>query len=610
MSSMIAKTFDHKTFLKNLSKRPGIYKMLDEAGEILYVGKARQLKNRVASYFQQKGLSAKTKSLMALVAEIEVIVTHTENEALLLENNLIKQFKPRYNILFRDDKSYPYILISDETYPRMDFYRGKKPRSGHCFGPYPSAFVVRESISLLQKIFRIRQCEDSFFRNRTRPCLQYQIQRCTAPCVGLIDPDTYQQNVRYALMFLQGKNLEVIDELVLKMQQASKELAYEQAAMYRDQIALLRKLQEKQSVMGRSMEADVVTFLIKGALICFQIMFIRNGHLLGQKSLFLPMPRYGNTNEILNSLLAQYYLNNPSEIPEKIIVGLNIDESIWLQNALAEQAGHSVAIETHPRGLYARWLRLSLVNATEAMNHHLAGKSRIERQFELLQECFGFESQLKRIECFDISHTSGESTVASCVVFNEKGPIKGDYRRFNIKGITPGDDYAALKQALFRRYEQIKLHDEKLPDILFIDGGKGQLHQAEAVFEELQVSGVLLVGVAKGVGRKPGLETLFLSGKKQPLHLAEDSSVLHLIQQIRDEAHRFAITGHRGQLRHARKVSYLENIPGIGASRRRQLLQQLGGIQEVKNASVDQLASVKGISRELAIRIYEFFHAI
>lgn len=597
------------TFLKNLTKRPGIYKMLSETGDVLYVGKARNLKSRVTSYFRAEGLSSKNQSLMSQVANVDVIVTHTENEALLLENNLIKEFKPRYNVLLRDDKSYPYIFISAHAdYPRMDFYRGKKPLQGHCFGPYSSASAVRESISLLQKVFRIRQCEDSFFKSRTRPCLQYQIHRCTAPCVNFIDLPTYQQNVRLAILFLEGKNSEVIDDLVLKMQTAAEKLDYEQAGVYRDQIAMLRKLQEKQSVMSRSEEADVIVLKMSEKMICFQILFIRAGQLLGQKSLFLARPSYGDKAEILSSLLAQYYLEHPKEIPKKIILDAKVQDNVWLKEVLIEQSGHAVAIEMQPKGLHQRWLRLAAVNATEAMNRQLAGKGRIERQFEMFQEFFKLESQPKRLECFDISHTLGEATVASCVVFNEQGPLKSDYRRFNIKDITPGDDYAALRQALFRRYSQVKLHDGKLPDVLLIDGGKGQLHQAEIILEELQVSGVLLMGVAKGIGRKPGLETLFISGKKEGVHLLSDSPVLHLIQQIRDEAHRFAIIGHRGQRNKARMTSYLENIPGIGARRRRQLLQQLGGIQEVKNASIEQLSAVKGISVGLAEKIYAFLH--
>jgi excinuclease ABC subunit C len=601
-------TFDPNTFLKTLSQNPGIYKMLNMAGEVLYVGKARQLKNRVASYFRTQKLSPKVKSLVKHIANIEVILTHTENEALLLENNLIKQLKPQYNILLRDDKSYPYILITgDKNYPRMDFYRGRKPSSGHCFGPYPSASVVRESMSLLQKIFRLRQCEESFFRNRTRPCLQYQIHRCTAPCVGLIDVKTYQQDVRHAIMFLEGKNSEMIDELVLKMQTASTKLKYEEATKYRDQISMLRKLQEKQSVMSKDENVDVIAFIASNKIACFQLLFIRNGCLLGQKSLFLSLPPYEEPHEILSSLLAQYYLHHIGELPKKIILANKINEKSWLENALSEQAGYTVKISTHPKGIDIRWLRLAAANATEAINHQLACKSRIENQFSALQEYFSLESEPKRIECFDVSHTFGEATVASCVVFNEHGPLKSDYRRFNIKDITPGDDYAGLRQALLRRYSKIKLQDEKIPDIIFIDGGKGQLHQAESVMEELQISGILLLGVAKGPSRKAGLETLFLSGKKGAFHLASDSPILHLIQQIRDEAHRFAITGHRGQRNKARKTSYLENIPGVGATRRRVLLQQLGGMQEVKNASIDQLANVKGISIALAEKIYHFF---
>lgn len=602
-------SFDYQFFLKTLTQRPGIYKMLGEKGEVLYVGKAKRLKNRVASYFQKNHVSQKVKSLVQQISNIEVIITHTENEALLLENNLIKEFKPRYNILLRDDKSYPYILISgDHDYPRMDFYRGKKPASGHCFGPYPSASVVRESINLLQKIFRIRQCQNNFFRNRARPCLQYQIHHCTAPCVGFIDPEAYQQDVRHAVMFLEGKSSEVISDLVFKMEAASANLNYEQAKIYRDQIAMLRKLQEKQSVMSRSEDVDIVAFIVANKRACFHVLLIRNGALLGQKSIFLPVPIYGESKEILSSVLSQYYLNHMGELPQKIILGIKIEESTWLQNALTEHSGHPISIITHPRGIYARWASLAMTNATEAMTHELAGKNRVEEEFLAFQKHFGLESPPKRIECFDVSHTLGEAIVTSCVVFNHQGPLKSDYRRFNIKGITPGDDYAALKQALFRRYEKMKLNEEKLPDVILIDGGKGQLHQAEDVMETLQISGVLLIGVAKGPSRKPGLETLFISGKRGSFHLASDSSVLYLIQQIRDEAHRFAITGHRGQRSQARKVSYLEKIPGIGANRRRLLLQQLGGMQEVKNASVEQLASVKGISAELAEKIYQFLH--
>lgn len=559
-----------KTFLKTLPKRPGIYKMLGNNNDVLYIGKARDLKNRVSNYFRQEGLSLKIQSLMSQVAHIEFIITHTESEALLLENNLIKEYKPRYNVLLRDDKSYPYIFISAHAdFPRMDFYRGKKPLKGHCFGPYPSASAVRESISLLQKVFRIRQCEDSFFKSRTRPCLQYQILRCTAPCVNLIDVSSYQQNVHHAIMFLEGKNAEVIDDLVEKMQLAADNLDYEQASKYRDQIAMLRKLHEKQSVMSCDEEADVVALMLSEKLLCLQILFIRKGQLLSQKNLILSRPAYSEKKEILGSLIQQYYLAHAKEIPHQIIVDSELEDKFLLQEVLGKQAAHAVRIETQAKKLHQRWLRLAKVNATEAMNRQLSSRTRIENQFHLLQEFFKLESPPKRIECFDVSHTAGEATVASCVVFNEQGPVKSDYRRFNIKDITLSDDYAALKQVLLRRYSQLKLQDEKLPDVILIDGGKGQLHQAEMVFEELQVSGICLASVAKGLGRKPGLETIFMANRKEGIHLPNDSPVLHLIQQIRDEAHRFAITGHRGQRNKVRQTSYLEHIPGVGSNRRR-----------------------------------------
>jgi excinuclease ABC, C subunit len=514
--------FNHKPLINSLTQRPGIYKMLNEAGEVLYVGKARNLKNRVASYFRQEGASLKVKSLVEQIAAIEVIVTHTENEALLLENNLIKQLKPRYNILLRDDKSYPYIFIeSTHTYPRMAFFRGKKPRQGHCFGPYPSASVVRESIRLLQKIFRIRQCDESFFRHRTRPCLQYQMNRCTAPCVGLIDAPTYQQSIRHAILFLQGKSAQVIDEIRLKMQDAVAKLAYEKAAMYRDQMILLRQLQEKQAVMGKSMDADVAFFLFGEKWLCFQLLFIRGGHLLGQKSLFLPVVCEQAEQDLLSSLLAQYYLQESQAIPKKIILNMPLKERDWLASVLTEQAGYTVSLVQHARGHYKDWLHLAQTNAEEAMNRQLAGKSRIARQLALLKDSLGLEREPKRIDCFDVSHHMGECTVASCVVFTEKGPLKSHYRRFNIKGITLGDDYAAMQQALLRRYGQNQSAEPDRPDIILIDGGKGQLRQAEIALESLQISGVCLVGVAKGLGRKPGLETLFILGKKKSFAFSE-----------------------------------------------------------------------------------------
>lgn len=612
MSQLPPDNFDSKAFLKTLTSRPGVYRMLDAQGEILYVGKAKNLKRRVSSYFSRHDTSPKTRAMVAQVRNIEVTITNTENEALLLENNLIKALRPRYNILLRDDKSYPYIYLSDDDFPRLTLHRGRRSKKGRYFGPYPSAAAVRESLNLLQKLFPVRQCEDSFYRNRHRACLQHQIKRCSAPCVDLIDKESYQEDVRHAIMFLEGKDNAIIDELVRKMEAASAALQFERAAHYRDQIANLRRVQEKQFVMGAGGDLDVIAAALKDGAACVQVFFIRNGRNLGNKSYFPQHTAQADSAEILAAFIPQYYIGGAAgerQIPSEILISEHLPEQELLEQVLSEQSGRKVAVSDKLRGDRARWLQLARTNAEQALNSHLATRQNIMRRFEALQEAMELDDMPQRIECFDISHTMGEATVASCVVFDTSGAVKSDYRRFNIEGITPGDDYAAMEQALTRRFKRLKEGEGKYPDILLIDGGKGQLKQAEKVMEELQVIGVLLIGVAKGPSRKPGLEQLILSGHSAPIILPPDSPALHLIQQVRDEAHRFAITGHRQRRAKARRTSSLEGIPGLGPKRRQQLLRQFGGLQEVARAGVEDLMMVKGISRQLAQSIYDAFHA-
>jgi excinuclease ABC subunit C len=603
-------SFDYKAFLKTLTTRPGVYRMLDAEGTVIYVGKAKNLKRRVSSYFSRHDSSPKTRSMVSRIRNIEIAVTNTENEALLLENNLIKALRPRYNILLRDDKSYPYIYLSDDEFPRLSLHRGRRSKKGRYFGPYPSAAAVRESLNLLQKLFPVRQCEESFYRNRQRPCLQYQIKRCSGPCVELIDRESYREDVRHAVMFLEGKDNAIIDELVRKMEAASAALDFERAARYRDQIANLRRVQEKQFVMGGGGDLDVIAVALKDGVGCVQVFFIRNGRNLGNKSYFPQHTAEADSAEILAAFISQYYLGGSEHpIPGEILISEHLPEQALLEQVLSEQAERKVSLSDRLRGDRARWLQLARTNAEQALSSHLATRQNIINRFEALREALGLDELPQRIECFDISHTMGEATVASCVVFDTNGAVKSDYRRFNIEGITPGDDYAAMEQALTRRFKRLKEGEGKYPDILLIDGGKGQLRQAEKVLEELQVIGVILIGVAKGPTRKPGLEQLILSGHSTPIILPPDSPALHLIQQVRDEAHRFAITGHRQRRAKARRTSSLEGIPGLGPKRRQQLLRQFGGLQEVARAGVEDLMVIKGISRKLAQSIYDAFHA-
>ncbi|OOZ38510.1 excinuclease ABC subunit C [Solemya pervernicosa gill symbiont] len=599
--------FDHKAFLKSLTSKPGVYRMLDEAGTVIYVGKARNLKRRVSSYFNRSGQTIKTHAMVAQIRDIAITITHTESEALILENTLIKEHKPRYNVLLRDDKSYPYIYVStDETFPRLTTHRGAKRGKGRYFGPYPNAGAVRESLNLLQKLFQVRQCEPSFFANRTRPCLQYQIKRCTAPCTGLIDEAAYGEDVRRTTLFLEGRNNEVIDELVERMEASSQKLEFEQAAHYRDQIANMRRVQEKQYVSGESGDLDVVGAVLKGGTASIQLFFIRNGRNLGNKSLFPKVPPDADLQEVVGAFIAQYYFER--EVPAEILINVEPNEHELLEAAFSERAGRKVAISSRLRGERSRWLKMAVANAEHALSARLQSRAGVYQRFEALQEALKLDELPARMECFDISHTMGEATVASCVVFGHEGPIKSDYRRFNIEGITGGDDYAAMNQALMRRYTRLKKGEGILPDILFIDGGKGQLSEARKVLDELQVEGVTLVGVAKGPERRAGMEQLFLSDSKAPIILPDDSSALHLVQQIRDEAHRFAITAHRQRRAKARKRSPLEDIEGMGPKRRQQLLKQFGGLREIARAGVEDLAKVPSISKALAQRIYDQFH--
>ena len=599
--------FDYKAFLNTLPNDPGVYRMVGRDSEVIYVGKARNLYKRVSSYFVSRASSSpKTRVMVSHIHHIEVTVTRNENEALILENNLIKTLKPRYNVCLRDDKSYPYIYLSADEYPRLAFHRGARRGAGRYFGPFPSAGSVRETLNTLQKLFRVRQCENAFFRNRSRPCLQYQIRRCTAPCVGLVSQQDYGDDVRHAALFLEGKDSQVIDELVARMERASDALNFELAAHYRDQIASLRRIQGRQYAAGDGGDVDVAVSAARNGEGCVQVVFIRGGHHLGDKTFFPNHTRHDAAAGILAAFLPQYYLGR--QLPAEVIVNQPLDDRDLLENVLSEQAGRKVAITDSVRGERARWLEMAQTNVEAALARHLVNKAGLRQRFEALQEALRLDALPQRLECFDISHTMGEATVASCVVFEQDGPLKSDYRRFNIEGVTPGDDYGAMTQALSRRYTRLKQGEGKLPDILFIDGGKGQLGVAAQVLEELQVTDVLLVGVAKGVERKPGLETLFVWGDDRVYRLPSDSPALHLIQQVRDEAHRFALTGHRQRRAKARGASPLEGIGGVGTARRRALLKQFGGWQEVARAGVDDLTRVKGISRELAQRIYDAFH--
>ena len=601
--------FDHNAFLKNLTSQPGVYRMYNEQGDVIYVGKAKNLKNRVSSYFRKNVDNAKTRSLVANIASMDVTVVNSETEAFLLENNFIKKYKPRYNVVMRDDKSYPFIFLSAHEHPRLSFHRGPQKKKGEYFGPYPSAWAVRESLRTMQKIFPVRQCEDSYYRARSRPCLQYQMKRCSAPCVeGYVSDEEYQEQVQLARLFLNGKNQQVIGTLVDKMEKASEQLNFEAAARYRDQINVLRKVQEQQWVSGTQDEMDVFGFAVRGNMACIQVMFIRDSQLLGSKAYFPKVPASASEDEIFESFFLQFYLSGNKIIPKQIVLPRALTEEDSILDVLCEEAKRKVKIFKGVREEKRRYLKLAQTNAENSLDAQYSQQKSVHARYLDLEDILELDTPVQRMECFDISHTSGQQTVASCVVFNREGPHKSDYRRYNIEGITPGDDYAAMAQALRRRYKNVK-EVSKIPDILFIDGGKGQLAQAESFFEDWpEDKKPMLIGVAKGTTRKPGLETLILAGSHETIPMESHSPALHLIQHIRDESHRFAITGHRNRRQKVKTTSSLESIPGIGARRRQSLLKYMGGLQGLKKASKDEIANVPGISAELAETIYDHLH--
>ena len=605
--AVIEPSFDVKAFLQSLTQRPGIYRMLNDKGEIIYIGKAKNLKNRVSSYFRNQNASPKQQAMVAKVAGIEVTVTHTEGEALLLESQLIKRHKPRYNISLRDDKTYPYVFISSfHDFPQITFHRGAKKRKGQYFGPYPSASAVKETLQLLQKIFPVRQCEDSYYNSRSRPCLQHQIERCTAPCVGLIDKASYKTDLDNSILYLEGQGGLLINRLVAKMETASNQLEFEQAAAYRDQIFRLRAVIESQCVEGERGDVDIIACASKGDVACVQVFFIRNGQNLGNRQFYPKMGEDNDPAQILQAFISQYYLDKAA--PQELIVSHALPETALLIEVLSAQAKRQVAISSNVRGERQKWLQMALTNADNALQTKLADKQGLYARFVSLQQELGCAEVPKRLECFDISHTQGAQTVASCVVFDREGPVKSDYRRFNIEGVTGGDDYAAIHQAVFRRFKRLKQGEHIAPDILLIDGGKGQVAEAKKALAELQINNVMIVGVSKGPDRKAGMEKIILPDQDQPLDVTPNAAALLLIQHIRDEAHRFAITGHRQRRGKAQNKSVLEDIAGLGPKRRQILLKQFGGLQGVSGASVDALASIEGISRQLAQRIYDTFH--
>ncbi|GAA0912603.1 excinuclease ABC subunit UvrC [Rothia nasimurium] len=598
--------FDGKAFVRHLTTSPGVYRYFDAEGELLYVGKAANLKKRVSNYFLKPPMDPRIASMVSQIDRAEVTLTRTAGEALLLESQLIKSLKPRYNIVLRDDKSYPYIYLSgNESYPRLAFHRGAKTGPGRYFGPYPSTFAVRESLGLMQKLFKVRQCEDSYFRNRSRPCLQHQIGRCSAPCVQLIEVDDYRNDVRHAEMFLEGRSSAVIDELALSMEQASAALNFERAASLRDQVAALRRIQAQHFVQGASADMDVIACCMDGGMACVSVLFFRNGVSLGSRDFFPRLPTDASVSDVMEQFLAQYYLER--QVPRELVLSDAVEDDDVLASVLSEHAGHIVALKTNVRGERARFLEMAQRNASAALTSRLASRHTLLTRFDDLQKVLELDAAPRRIECFDISHTRGEATVASCVVFGPEGPEKSHYRRFNIAGITPGDDYAAMHQALTRRFKKVVEGGAK-PDILLIDGGTGQVGQAVDVLRELGVEGIRVVGVAKGPGRRAGEETLVLAESGRTLHPGTSSPALHLVAAVRDEAHRFAISGHRRRREAARERSTLEDVAGVGARRRAALLKAFGGLAGVEAAGVEELMSVKGIDRGLAERIYAMLH--
>ncbi|MFA3760722.1 excinuclease ABC subunit UvrC [Yersinia sp. 2466 StPb PI] len=601
--------FDSKEFLKTVTSQPGVYRMYDKTGTVIYVGKAKDLKKRLTSYFRAQVASRKTETLVKNIAQIDVTVTHTETEALLLEHNYIKLYQPRYNVLLRDDKSYPLIFLSADTHPRLAIHRGAKHEKGEYFGPFPNSYAVRETLALLQKLFPVRQCENSVYRNRSRPCLQYQIGRCSGPCVaGLVSDDEYQRQVDYVRLFLSGKDQQVLTQLISRMEEASQSLHFEDAARIRDQIQAVRRVTEQQFVSGDSADLDVIGVAFDAGLACVHVLFIRQGKVLGSRSYFPKVPAGTELSEVVQTFVGQFYLQGSQgrTLPGEILLDFTLEEKDLLASSLSELAGRKIQIQSRPRGDRARYLKLARTNASTALITRLSQQSTIHQRMKELAKILNLD-EINRMECFDISHTMGEQTVASCVVFDANGPVRSEYRRYNISGITPGDDYAAMSQVLKRRYGKA-LDDKKIPDVIFIDGGKGQLSQAFDVFASLTVEWdkqkPLLVGVAKGSDRKAGLETLFLEAQGEGFSLPPDSPALHLIQHIRDDSHNHAITGHRQRRAKVKNTSALETIEGVGPKRRQILLKYMGGLQPLLNASVEEIAKVPSISQALAEKIY------
>ncbi|MBB3232511.1 excinuclease ABC subunit UvrC [Halomonas stenophila] len=602
-------SFDSRHFLDTVTESPGVYRMLDEQGEILYVGKARRLKARLASYFRG-ALNTKTQALVSRIADIQVTVTNSETEALLLEQTLIKEQRPPYNILLRDDKSYPFVFVTDRhPFPALEYKRARtRHDDGRYLGPYPSSGAVRESLSLMQKIFRIRNCEDSVFAHRTRPCLQYQIGRCSAPCVGYIGEEEYRRDLEHAVQCLEGKSEAVTRELTRDMEAASQALDFEEAARLRDQIQHLRQLQQRQFVDTGGGDADVFALATRPGALCISVLTVRQGRLLGARH---HEPANGldlGPEALLGDFVSQFYLGQSREIPAEVITSHPLPDAALIARALGERAGRRIRVTDQVRGHRAQWRELARTNAEQQLAGQLASQNQLARRFEALREALALATTPVRLECFDISHSHGEATVASCVVFDASGPRKSDYRRFNIEGVEAGDDYAAMRQALTRRFRRLKEGEGERPDILIVDGGKGQLNMAREVFANLGVTGVRLLGVAKGTTRKAGLETLFIETVDRTLDLDGTSPALHLLQHIRDESHRFAIAGHRARRDKARRTSTLQEIPGVGPRRRRELLRFFGGLQGVKQASREELARVPGISATLAEAIHRALH--
>ncbi|MEC5345294.1 excinuclease ABC subunit UvrC [Brenneria populi] len=605
----MSESFNASAFLKTVTSQPGVYRMYDAANTVIYVGKAKDLKKRLSSYFRSNVASRKTEALVKSITQIDVTITHTETEALLLEHNYIKLYQPRYNVLLRDDKSYPMIFLSADRHPRLAVHRGAKHAKGEYFGPFPNGNAVRETLMLLQKLFPIRQCENSVYRNRSRPCLQYQIGRCLGPCVGgLISEEDYRRQVDYVRLFLSGKDQQVLNELIARMETASQTLNFEEAARIRDQIQAVRRVTEKQFVSGDGEDLDVIGVAFEAGMACIHVLFIRQGKVLGSRSYFPKVPGGTELGEVVQTFVGQFYLQGSlaRTLPAEILLDFMLPDKDLLTESLTGVAGRKVQIQAKPRGDRARYLKLARTNAATALVTKLSQQSTIHQRLSELANVLRL-SKINRMECFDISHTMGEQTVASCVVFDANGPLRSEYRRYNISGITPGDDYAAMTQVLKRRYGKA-LDDGKIPDVIVIDGGKGQLGQAKAVFDSLQVpwdkNRPLLLGVAKGSDRKAGLETLFFEATGEGIALPPDSPALHVIQHIRDDSHDHAIGGHRKKRAKVKNTSTLELIEGVGPKRRQTLLKYMGGLQPLMNASIEEIANVPGISHALAEKIF------